>query len=290
MIRLGVMQNVQTYEELTELLRSNGMALWAPTPDNDDARDRSIIAYPAADGHWDLPIARPRTDTDQEKGIAGLVRTASGFVVTEDLYQRLCKDIQVETSEIRRYSTRPISRTFVFVDVSGFSQMPSGVQLLVVIALVRLSNARSGEVKPPEAELCIGDGYIYVFEDALNAVLFSADLATRIEDEVATEKAPEFHFRIGIHSGPVRWFWDPGRRDWNYIGDGINGAQRVLGAIGKDTDDVVFASAEVRQSILIGRERERLIAAFDNKGRVKDKHGDYWRVYRINHSAVWVND
>jgi len=33
----------------------------------------------------------------------------------------------------------------------------------------------------------------------------------------------DFHFRIGVHVGDVYSFYDPGRKDWNYIGDGING-------------------------------------------------------------------
>ena len=50
--------------------------------------------------------------------------------------------------------------------------------------------------------------------------------------------------------GPVYTFWDTGRGAWNYIGEGINGGNRVLGVIGKDQDDVVFVSAEVRQELI----------------------------------------
>ena len=94
--------------------------------------------------------------------------------------------------------------------------------------------------------------------------------------------------------GLVRTFWDPGRRDWNYIGDGINGGQRVLSAIGKDADDVVFVSGQVRQRVLGGalgadahtEPGRSVITHLQNRGRRLDKHGYPWRVYQLNHSSL----
>jgi hypothetical protein len=55
---------------------------------------------------------------------------------------------------------------------------------------------------------------------------------------------------MGVHTGQVRRFWDRwgtvlenGR--WNYIGDGITAAQRVISVI-KGADDIVYVSAETR--------------------------------------------
>src|SRR5439155_21171504 len=102
-----------------------------------------------------------------------------------------------------------------------------------------ISSARQGL----EAQICIGDGYIYVFSEPDRAAYFAGCLAYLIELQVARERLPiDFHFRIGVHVGPVFCFWDPDRDKWNYIGDGINGGQRVLAAIGKEKDDVVYVS------------------------------------------------
>jgi class 3 adenylate cyclase len=141
------------------------------------------------------------------------------------------------------------------------------------------------------ASICIGDGYIFVFRSAIAATAFSAYLAQLIETLVAKQMVPvEFHFRMGVHFGPVFRFWDFGRKDWNFIGDGINGGQRVLSAVGKDTDDVVFVSSQVRQRIIVenretGFDRATL-AAMLNRGRRADKHGNPWRVYEVNHTAL----
>jgi hypothetical protein len=144
------------------------------------------------------------------------------------------------------------------------------------------------------ARLCIGDGYIFVLKSALHAALFASYLAQLIEAMVAARKAPvEFHFRIGVHVGLTYRFWDWGRGNdggWNYIGDGITGGQRVLSAIGKDTDDVVFVSYDVRNRILSEAEdkvrRELILSHLQNRGRRADKHGTLRRVYEVNHTGV----
>lgn len=247
--------------------------------------DYSIASWQADDvtgfGLW---VAAP---ADKRPGVAdddGLV-VRRGPLVTRRLFDDLNKDIWDDKSQVRRSSTRPIERCFVFIDVSDFSKLGSGLQMLVVLSLVRLAeDSALAVMAQPEAKLCIGDGYIYVFKGGVTGTAFAADIANRIEAAVAARSVPEFHFRIGVHEREVRCFYDPGRKDWNYIGEGINGAQRVLGAIGKDVDDVVFVSAEVRQQILSAD--SELLPHLDNKGRRPDKHGTYWRVYQLNHTGV----
>jgi class 3 adenylate cyclase len=204
-------------------------------------------------------------------------------------------------SDIRRLTSWPVEKAFVYVDVSDFSRHPPGQQALIINSLSRLVRESPWELKAKirramkalEAALCIGDGYIYVFRDAGHAAFFAACLAHVIEVRVARAEVPvEFHFRIGVHTGPVYHFWDrrhEGREDWNYIGDGINGGQRVLAAVGKDTDDIVFISDAVRKRIAAqpdGLYREILQPHLRNRGRKRDKHGSYWRVYEVNHTAI----
>src|SRR5262249_23940664 len=109
--------------------------------------------------------------------------------------------------------------------------------------------------------------------------------------KVANEQLPvDFHFRAGVHVGEVYRFWDPGRRHWNYIGSGINGGNRVLAAVGKEQDDVVFISSQVRQAIPAMRPRDTnappILECLINRGRKADKHGNPWRVYELNHTAL----
>ena len=135
---------------------------------------------------------------------------------------------------------------------------PPGQQCLIINSIVRTVQALREWTDPAiaeavgsmEAMICIGDGYIYVFENPSFACVFASCLAYLIEVLVARKSVPVgYHFRMSVHADPVYSFWDPGRGGWNYIGDGINGGQRVLGAIGKDVDDVLFISSQIKQSL-----------------------------------------
>src|SRR5262249_32277180 len=141
---------------------------------------------------------------------------------------------------------------------SDFSKAPPGQEVLIINSLVRMLNDSGlwigqghGLPNEIEARLCIGDGYIFVFKEPMLAVYFAAYLAHLIEVLVASKwLAVDFHFRMGVHCGPVFSFWDQGRNGWNYIGDGINGGNRVLSAMGKGYDDTVYISSEVRHRLM----------------------------------------
>jgi class 3 adenylate cyclase len=210
--------------------------------------------------------------------------------------------VKDEYSEVRRVSSLPVVRSFVFLDVSDFSKYSAGQEAIIINSRVGTVNDCTlwgGEIghlhRGYEALLCIGDGYIFVFRRPVNATYFAAHLAHLIEVLVANGDLPVgFHFRTGVHVGPVYTFWDPGRKDWNYIGEGINGGSRVLGAVGKEQDDVVFVSGQVRQAILAAQrefpQAPRILSCLQNRGRKADKHGNPWRVYELNHTALCGND
>jgi hypothetical protein len=193
------------------------------------------------------------------------------------------------------------------LDVSDFSKFKSQDQLLIINSIVNIvrdlklwhlrqeiqdtrANAIWVSRTDLEASLCIGDGYIYVFSNEYFATRFACHLAALIDIAVARGVVPvEFHFRMGVGSGEVRCFYDPGRRDWNYIGEGINTGQRILSAIEKDTDDVLYVSSDVRKAINALKRHtpySELLSNMTNKGRKKDKHGEMRRVYEINFSNV----
>jgi len=244
-------------------------------------------------------IIEPLTSPPQET----LVARDSPLWVSEPVYKELIAELAKEGSEVRSLSSATVDRTFVYVDVSEFSKRPAGHQLLILNALIGVTNdntwwnnGASAESRADrEASLCIGDGYIFVFRTPIHGAYFGAYFAGLIERLISINKLPEFHFRIGIHTGPVYRFWDQwgaasdqGR--WNYIGQGIIEGERVLTAIGKDKDDVVYISGETRKKIMgtdTGREQHDISPWLQNHGRQADKHGQPRRVYEINHSG-WI--
>jgi hypothetical protein len=231
----------------------------------------------------------------ETSGFAGI--TAS-VAVTNETYTALNEQLKNEESDVRRVSSWTVERCFVYLDVSDFSKMPAGHQVLVINSIVHAVRTDKYWKMPVaretrsdiRAQMCIGDGYIYVLKDPLKAAFFAAYLANLIEILIANNRLPiDFHFRMGAHVGHVYSFYDPGRKNWNYIGDGINGGNRVLAAVGKDTDDVVFISAQLRKKILAGPRPVHfpdILGNAPNRGRKADKHGNPWRVYEINHSNL----
>jgi class 3 adenylate cyclase len=279
----------RSLDELIQTLDSNRKQLWIPgRVSNFDHWASEFGMEDANDGTRlvTLGLADLETAATWDGPDDGLA-PGDGIAVTPDVLRHIVAELKgAPTSEIGKRSTRPIERAFVYVDISDYSRMPDGIQLLVVLALVQIAEqAENTSGACTEAKLCIGDGYIYSFDTAKTATIFAMRLLQAIEAQVAQRKVPEFHVRIGVHTGKVRWFRDPGRSGWNYIGAGINGGNRVLSAIGKDTDDVAFVSSEVRQSIRLEEPSSSLLRIMQNRGRRADKHGNLWRVYELNHSA-----
>jgi hypothetical protein len=282
---------------ITEFCKQTGMFIWAdhtgiktesgPTPHQGE----SLLLLGLA-----RPLPKSRAHADHQRG---LMADVSPVWVNTELLKTLNSLVRDDNNGIRRVSSWPIERTFVYLDVSDFSKEYAGRQVFIINSIVHIVgepdhwDISDGLIakKGLEAQICIGDGYIFVFKDALNATVFAGYLAGLIELLAATDKLyVDFHFRIGVHAGPVYSFWDPGRNDWNYIGEGINGGKRVLSAIGKNTDDVVFVSGAVRRILTaanVGKvEASRILKCLHNRGRKADKHGNLWRVYELNHTDL----
>jgi class 3 adenylate cyclase len=303
----------QEIEDLIRYCKEAGILLCA----NGQASGAARLAYSSAATYHEhgylMRLERAVAGGEGSTSADGLAGVSSNVWVTRKLYHQFDSELLDEKGTVRRLSTWPIRRSFVYIDVSDFSQYRGGEQALIITSLVSIVFNRSYWNNPfaafgrcdLEAMLCIGDGYIFVFRDSLAATCFAAWLAELVELLVARKGVPiEFHFRIGVHVGPVLCFWDWGRGvqvgtdetygysggDWNYIGDGINGGQRVLAAIGKETDDVLFLSGEVRQELLARDDGSdpcrKVLNSLRNKGRRADKHGKLWRVYEVNHSDL----
>jgi hypothetical protein len=270
---------------------------WGTTP---DMRFSVVGERPFGHGRLtQLGRVRAETNWDQHGALQGVAPGPSGIWVSDGLRYLLKERLIDEDDPVRRLSSWPIRRSFVYFDVSDFSRYKPGQQALVIQSLASLARDESWQmscavcdaIQAIEAWLCIGDGYIFCFKDGILATYFAAWLARKIEEAVARQSIPvEFHFRASVHVGDVFCFWDMGRRDWNYIGMGINGGSRVLEAIGKDVDDVLFISNEVREHMIADTRqlsfKSRLLQSLQNRGRRSDKHGNIWRVYELNHMSI----
>jgi hypothetical protein len=148
---------------------------------------------------------------------SGIVGTRSSLVVPEPVLDEINAQAHQDTSDIRRVLSLPVERTFVYLDVSDFSKYKPGEEALIINSLVGVVNdprlwAGIGErvCGSWEAMLCIGDGYIFVFRNSMGGTYFAAYLAQLLESLVAHKLLPvAFHFRMGVHIGPVYSFWDP---------------------------------------------------------------------------------
>lgn len=216
---------------------------------------------------------------------------------TKSLIEEVNEKLADETQDVRKLSMWPVRRAFVYVDVSDFSQRIAAEQAIIINTLTTLTRKKEYWSSILEAEtrqnvedqLCIGDGYIIVFKKSIDATYYAARLADKIEKYIAEKQLViHFHFRIGVHVGEVYRFWDYWRAKWNYIGDGINGGNRVLAAIGKDADDMIFVSGDVREELRseLSPIAYPLIRIMSNRGRRSDKHGGMWRVYELRHTEV----
>jgi len=233
---------------------------------------------------------------------SGLYGELAPLFVSSGLLARLNEELQLADSDVRKLSSWPEEKTFVYFDISDYSKYPAGQQAVIVNSLARMTRKGSelwtsvrgrSAMDALEAALCLGDGYVFVLGNPTAGLMFAANLAALVEAARAHGKlAVPFHFRASVHADPVYRFWDWGRGaqgDWNYIGTGINGGRRVLDAIGPGQDDVLFLSSAVRDKILAAPnlpDKSLLTQALHNRGRRADKHGNMWRVYEANHTAI----
>lgn len=284
--------------EVVALLRSRAVRLYA-FPGDSDRRTVGLwrVATRHSSQHADPLLTIHSTSAESiedrplQRGFDGL----KGGPAIAEVPQSVCEQIEklLDTDhEVRWLSARPIVRCFVYFDISDYSTYPAGQQALMVAALPRLvAAARDCRQKEctgdPERIFCSGDGYIFMFPDSTSAAWFAAQLANRIDTAVVPKDVPvEIHYRMGVHVGEVFPFEEaPGK--WNFAGDGINGGKRVIDAIGRDADDLIFISEEVRKAVTDKLEHPRahsdILANLVNRGRRKDKHKRTWRVYELNH-------
>ena len=235
---------------------------------------------------------------------SGITRDASYLWVTSQLFLAMKDALKRGDEPLSNIFSIPVSGAFVYLDVSDFSGYPPAQQVLVINTINSIVDyppywdaPGAGEASQSlETRLCIGDGYIFVFKDPLKATFFAAYLAELIQQLSALRERMgprgipiEFHFRMAVHCGPVYRFFDPGRKDWNFIGEGINGGNRVLNVIEKSYDDVLYVSDQIvraARSQPANPPFTEIRSHLESRGRRKDKHDKPWRVFLLNHDRL----
>lgn len=268
---------------------------------------------------------------DEEIGVPGWKASDSHFAyIKPGVVKELNALIDDEAKEVCRIVSKPLLRTFVYLDISDFSEFTPGNQATVLRSLIHEYKSLeeynsnfpelSTQMKHLDAELCIGDGYIFVFRNCFAGVLFGCTLAELIDVANANcTNEVEYHFRMGIHMGEVLSFYDYGRNGWNFTGNGINVGNRVLATINKKFDDLIHVSDSVRYQIRqIARHQpiQRVLDSMDEgimnsgssgvvptiddpylagllskhmtaMGRHEDKHKIKRRVWRLNYTSFF---
>lgn len=287
----------ETTEQLFEAIKASGAILFAQPVNGGKWRIRRTGRHTVGGTRfWQIMQAYDASKGDQPDAV-GFAARKSTLHASGLLFSQIDATFCEEDSGFRCLSTWPVRRAFVYFDISDFSRYDPGKQVLIINSLASLTSSAPATdsvavinaFSALDTRICIGDGYIFCFKNSVDATFFAAHLAKQIETMNADGTLPvEFHFRCGVHVGDVYRFWDPGRGEFNYVGKGINDGCRVLEAIGKEVDDVVFVSKEVQQDLISadGWSTNTLLHSLQNRGRRADKHRELRRVYELNHMAA----
>lgn len=220
--------------------------------------------------------------------------------VSKPLFASLQKDMKEDDqSDVFRLSQAKLVRTFVYFDISAFSSMSAKNQYYAMTFVTKCLDhfETTYQGYKYETRLCIGDGYILVFKRPTDACVFASILGVVMDrGEPKRRIGLEINFRIGIHMGKVRCYWDKRlgtKGGWNYVGDAINGGQRIVAMVKDDKlDNAIYISSQVYRvcypSGTQSRETDlgqKITSCCLNRGTHEDKHHNAWRVYQLNHAA-----
>lgn len=156
-----------TEKALVEACKKTGIFLWA------DESGFHIHPQDAVEATLIQRLLMTLAEKDRVLKI-GTYFDYSPFWICTELRDRINEHIKDDTSSIRRVTSWPIDRTFVYFDVSDFSKEDAAREVQIINSLIQVvENTRFWEggyvrsVKDNlEASLCIGDGYIFVFRMA----------------------------------------------------------------------------------------------------------------------------
>jgi len=139
-------------------------------------------------------------------------------------------------------------RGVMLIDLADFSKLSNDNQVRLITRFqFYVGHLVKIHKKQVESVLSTGDGYFIMFrESGFSSMLkFVMRLIQQLSfynfEDVGVNK---FYFRIALNIGTVHFFYDINDR-WNYVGDGINDAKRIIDFIPNDKENAVFVAANV---------------------------------------------
>ncbi|MFC1586726.1 hypothetical protein ACFL54_00310 [Planctomycetota bacterium] len=177
--------------------------------------------------------------------------------IMQDKDQLILGKLDAEDEEIEAFIASPFyersllqthDRGIVLIDLADFSKLSNDLQVRLITRfqfyIRHMVNLHQQQV---ESVLSTGDGYFIIYrEEGFSSMLrFVMKLIQQLSfynfEDVGITK---FYFRIAINIGRVHFFFDINER-WNYVGDGINDAKRIIDFIPHEKENAVYLSANV---------------------------------------------
>lgn len=166
----------------------------------------------------------------------------------------------------------------VFVDLVGFSKLPTTVQVQAKNIFTHVLRTSLGELGQEHYWIRdLGDGALVICPHSPEHALF---LALRVQQEFSASPVPSpqhhLQLRIGLNLGVIQTSQDLEGRP-NYLGDGINSTQRVMDFAqpGQILASRAFVDA-------VGFLHADYAVMFDKPASRQDKHGRTHEVYDVN--------
>ena len=134
------MQYFDDKDKLVKYCKEHGIMLFVDNLRPLETRKIAVASEKERDGQTWFEYAKAGYEyPPTEPVIDGLKEVPSGIVVSPDLHGALLHDIQNDCDDIRRLSSWPIERTFVYVDISNFSSYVPAQQAIVINDLIQLT-------------------------------------------------------------------------------------------------------------------------------------------------------
>lgn len=175
--------------------------------------------------------------------------------------------------------TQTVVATAVFIDLVGFSKIPTSAQLTIKQRLKQVLDGVVGRMQRSDFWVRdLGDGALLVFPQSPEHGLYVAlAVHQRFAEACAGAEVPA-QTRTGIHLGVIKTSIDLEGRV-NFLGDGLNAAQRVMDFA--QPGQIMASRTYVDAVGMLHADIEHL---FSNPHTRKDKHGRAHEVYEAGFS------
>lgn len=155
-----------------------------------------------------------------------------------------CDEVKnfVESEDFNRYQMQPKKFGVIFLDLVGFSDYDDETQFKIIVRYQCEVKRIIGQMKIEKC-ISIGDGTIFIIEDKNIGLIpkYANDIYCSLQDynaQFLKESGTRIRCRIGVHVGYAYVYYDINKQI-NYVGSGINIAQRVCSCVPSPDDNTI---------------------------------------------------